>query len=167
MPPHETTEADAVFDPLTDILFSAIAVLFVTLIAIAPALRDVVVAPAQAENAASASPSRALYNGQPLALLLATPAGVRLGDTGTTFIPLDILDSDARLLAFLGSRGTRQLALLIEPGGEEASFLLDPILASQRIASVLQMRLVDPCATRDGQIDFNACLAGVAEAVRR
>lgn len=163
--PEPSAEIDAVFDPLSDILFSAIAVLFVALMAIAPALKT------RANDAASPSkqtrPSTALYAGRPIALLVATPDGIRFGDNGTAFAPLDTLDSDARLLAFLAKSGDDRLTLLIEPGGEEAAFVLDPVLAARHVAAILQMRLLAPCALANGALDLNTCLAGVAEPVSR
>lgn len=163
---HESeAEIDAVFDPLSDILFSAIAVLFVALMAIAPALKGLTAESATRQP--TTEPSKALYDGKPLAFLVATPDGIRFDEAGATFVPLDSIDGDGRLLNFLAAITDRQLALLVEPGGEEASFVLDPVLSAHGIGAVLQMRLLKPCPVVAGLIDLNTCLSGVAEAVSR
>lgn len=157
-------EPDDSFDPLTDILFGAIAVLFVALMTIAPALDGL---RSEAAVAASgASPPMVVHEGAPLTLLLATATGIRHGEGAMALAPLDGLADDRGLRARL-TAGDRRLALLIEPGGEEAAFVLDPILAAAQVSSLLQLRLATRCSDDAGHVDLHRCLARVAEAVPR
>jgi hypothetical protein len=168
---RDQTDGPEAFDPLSDIFFSAIAVVFVALIAIAPMIAqgrqaDDTRSPHQVDD----PPQRdhVLFQERELPLLLATATGISLAEAGGTIevIPLDQIQDAARLkmaLAGIVKTPDARLLMMIDPDGSEAAFLLEPMLAAARIRSIVQVRLTRACgeAVRMGQLQ--SCFADTLE----
>lgn len=144
-PDEEDGEDDLRSVPLTD-LFLALGTSFLIALFLAhPALR---LAPAaQPDPAAALLAGRTGTGSDRPLLLLAGPKGVREGDGAG--ISLDALAGNgaALLAARLGAARDRPGGVLVVvlPGGDEAAFLLDPILAGAGIEEVSQIRLDPAC----------------------
>lgn len=174
----DPTEGPEAFDPLSDIFFSAIAVVFVALIAVAPMIaqghqsHDHQSQDWQTGDRSNAPQPRdhVLFQGREWPLLLATATGISLADTdgNITVIPLDQIQDAPRLKTALdgivGTPDTR-LLMMIDPDGSEAAFLLEPILAAARVRSVVQVRLLRACGTALQTGQFGSCFAETLEPV--
>lgn len=166
---HDTrdrSEGLDAFDPLSDIFFSAIAVVFVALIAVAP-----MIAHARPTPTSSGDPharDHILFQGRELPLLLATATGISLTDPigNVTVIPLDQIQDDPRLktaLQTIVATPDARLLVMIDPDASEAAFLLDPILVAARITSVVQVRLARACGDGLRTGELQSCLAETLE----
>lgn len=170
---RDPTEGPDAFDPLSDIFFSAIAVVFVALIAVAPLMaqgHETADPQTQGRSDEPQQRDHILFQGRELPLLLATATGVSLADTtgSLELIPLDQIQDAPRLkttLADIVKTPDARLLVMIDPDGSEAAFLLEPMLSAARIRSVVQVRLARACSTalRTGQLQ--SCFAETLEPV--
>jgi hypothetical protein len=124
----------------------------------------------QLTRAAPADPLAALMDGavtlggaEPL-VVLAGPEGARLAEGHAAPTPLAALRPGAQIIEAIraGVASGRTALVAIEPGGEEAAFLLDPLLAGTLAGPVGQLRLDASCGFRRGAPRAGAdCLAAL------
>lgn len=134
-------------DLMADLFFGLGAIFLLAVVLIAPTLglaldRSRDDAGAIADRLAA---TRLTAGGTPVATLFAGPDGVR-PDGREPRIGLDALTGSARLAETLETaRRAGDLLVVVEVGGEEAAFTLEPILAARGPATVRQIRLDRRC----------------------
>ena len=139
---------DAVaYDPLSDLLFTMVAILLLAFMAVLPGLAlTVVTQPAPSVPPRSLTERNYTFEGRSIAPYLATGAGLRrTGDTRV--VPADAILDDPGLRAGLSELAARAepVFIFIAADGLEVAFEFEAIASAAGIKTLRQVRLAKDC----------------------
>lgn len=149
-------------DLMADLFFGLGAIFLIAVVLLAPTL-GVATGRARAEADATArrlAETRLTRAGTPVATLFAGPTGVG-AEGAAQRIALDDIADSPRLAALLAeARRSGELLLVVEVGGEEAAFALEPVIAAAGPPSIRQLRLDRGCGFARSPAAASLCGAG-------
>lgn len=159
--------ADGRPDLFADLFFGLGALCILAIMLVAPTLG---LAGAAARSAAADLSQRLesatfTIDGEPVETLLAGPTGLAVGPERRR-IPADAIADDAdlrRILAGAAAADGRGLLLVIEPGGEEAAFAVEPVIARHGPPTLRQIRADRACGFARGGALRDLCGRGTGE----
>ena len=135
------------YDPLSDLLFTMVAILLLAFMAVLPGLAlTVVTQPAPPAPPSSLTERNYSFEGRSIAPYLATGAGLRrIGDPRV--VPADAILDDAGLRATLTELATRAepVFIFIAADGLEVAFEFEAVASAAGIRTFRQIRLATDC----------------------
>ena len=169
MGPDDGADRDdaTAFDPFADLFFTLIAAVLPAILVLLPtALHQGAAVPAGVPGRDAPPPAEIANGGHRVRPIVAERDGLRLTGDGDRLVGLDGVPDDPGLRRFLeGLRdGDEPLLVVVEPGGLEASFLLEPVAALHGPATMRQVRLAEACAGPRGRAPIRTCAAAGATA---
>jgi hypothetical protein len=155
-PPDLDDGPTIVFDPLSDLFFSIVAIVVLAVIIILPTVRLEASQPDPVAN-----PRRMQINGVDVTPLRAAVDGVHYGPDGGQFASLSDIADDRNLAASIKRAVAAgvPLVILIDPDGDESAFQLEPLLAQSGVGTVTQVRLDWTCAAEGAARPQGTCPA--------
>lgn len=159
--------ADGPADPFADLLFTLIAAVLPAILVLLPAMHLSGALPPRPSRA-EPPPAPVTVRGQSAWPIVAQRDGLRLTEASNRVVSLDAIPDDGGLRALLQRLrdAGEPLVLVIEPDGQEAAFVLEPLAAAQGPQEIQQIRADRPCGEARGAL-ARACGAATARAEGR